>query len=127
MASNLDYLAPELKSLEEKVQAYLATEKEMAQAEIAATTLTQVPPAPTATATALGQRPAPGSFPQPADEAAHELQNLRDDLAAQRREILELLPVRDEWVKINLGYGPSRVGAFRAETPGTDYELRVVI
>ncbi|SEU07269.1 hypothetical protein [Hymenobacter actinosclerus] len=125
MASNLDYLAPELKPLEEKLQAYLESEKELAQAEIAATNLTQSPPP--APAVALGQRPAPGSFPQPTDEANNELQNLRDDLAVQRQAIIELLPVRDEWVKINLGYGPSRVGAFSVPAPGTGYELRVVI
>ncbi|OWP62555.1 hypothetical protein CDA63_13685 [Hymenobacter amundsenii] len=125
MASNLDYLAPELKPLEEKVQAYLESEKDMAQAEIAATTLTQGPPDPAAPM--LEQRPAPGSFPEPLDEAANKLQNLRDDLAAQRQEIIAMLPVLDEWVKINLGYGPSRVGAFREAAPGTGYELRVVI
>ncbi|NVO85895.1 hypothetical protein [Hymenobacter terrestris] len=125
MASNLDYLAPELKPLEEKLQAYLAAEKELTQAEIAATSLTQSPPP--APAAELGQRPAPGSFPQPADEAANELQNLRDDLIAQRQEIIALLPVRDEWVKVNLGYGPSRVGAFSVPAPGTGYELRLVI
>lgn len=125
MASNLDYLAPELKPLEEKLQAYLAAEKALSQAEIAATNLSQSPPP--APHTELGQRPAPGSFPEPADEAASELQNLRDDLAAQRQEIIDLLPVRDEWVKVNLGYGPSRVGAFGVPAPGTGYELRVVI
>lgn len=125
MASNLDYLAAELKPLEEKLQAYLAAEKELAQAEIAATNLTQSPPP--APNVELGQRPAPGSFPQPVDEASSELQNLRDDLVAQRQEIIDLLPTRDEWIKINLGYGPSRVGAFCVPAPGTGYELRVVI
>ncbi|WP_019948485.1 hypothetical protein [Hymenobacter aerophilus] len=125
MASNLDYLAPELKPLEEKLQAYLAAEKELAQAEIAATNVAlDPPPAP---AVALGQRPAPGSFPQPTAESGNELQNLRDDLAAQRQEIIGMLPVRDEWIKINLGYGPSRVGAFSVPAPGSGYELRLVI
>ncbi|SDY89462.1 hypothetical protein [Hymenobacter psychrophilus] len=125
MASNLDYLAAELKPLEEKLQAYLAAEKELEQAEIAATNLTQSPPPDPDVE--LGQRPAPGSFPQPVDEAANELQNLRDDLIAQRQEIIGLLPAHDEWIKINLGYGPSRVGAFSVPAPGTGYELRVVI
>ncbi|MCR5889666.1 hypothetical protein LRS06_18185 [Hymenobacter sp. J193] len=56
---------------------------------------------------------------------------MEEDLATLRREILTMLPVRDEWVKVNLGYGPSRVGAFRNEKFGTapdeeEYLLRVV-
>ena len=124
MASNLDYLAPELKPLEEKVTAYLQVEKDLAQAEIKATTLVQTPEtAPTE----FEQRPATGSYPQHTAEAANRLQNLRDDLHHLRQEILQMLPVRDEWVKLNLGYGPSRVGAFQLPAPATDFELRIVI
>ncbi|WP_426492400.1 hypothetical protein [Hymenobacter sp. 102] len=125
MASNLDYLDPALLPLEETVQAYLKTEKELAQAEIAAATITHSPPAPP-----FDQRPPAGSYPQEAEEAQLHLQNLRDDLVRLRQQVIQQLPVRDEWVKVNLGYGPSRVGAFRVETaseaaPG-GYELRVV-
>lgn len=124
MASNLDYLAPDLQPLEEKVQAYLKAEKDLAQAEIAATTLTH----PAAQEPEVfEQRPATGSYPQQTEEAANELQNIQDDLQRLRQEIIGLLPVRDEWVKVNLGYGPSRVGAFRTAAPHETYELRVVI
>ena len=124
MASNLDYLAPDLQPLEEKVQAYLKAEKDLAQAEIAATALTH----PTAhQPDAFDQRPATGNYPQHTEETANDLQNLQDDLTRLRREIIGLLPVRDEWVKVNLGYGPSRVGAFRTTASTEEYELRVVI
>ncbi|MFD2784622.1 hypothetical protein [Hymenobacter rubripertinctus] len=124
MASNLDYLAPELKPLEDQVTAYLQLEKDLAQAEITATTLTQMPEI---TPPGFDQRPATGSYPQHLVEAANRLQNLRDDLTHLRQQILQLLPVRDEWIKLNLGYGPSRVGAFRLPGPAADYELRIVI
>ncbi|RSK44425.1 hypothetical protein [Hymenobacter perfusus] len=124
MASNLDYLAPNLQPLEEKVQAYLKAEKDLAQAEIAATSLTH----PTAQETEpFEQRPPTGSYPQQTEEATNELHNIQDDLQRLRQEIIGLLPVRDEWVKVNLGYGPSRVGAFRTAAPDETYELRVVI
>ncbi|MBT9392868.1 hypothetical protein KLP40_06805 [Hymenobacter sp. NST-14] len=124
MASNLDYLAPELKPLEDKVTAYLQLEKDLAQAEIQATTLAQpAEPAPVV----FEQRSAAGSYPQQTAEAANRLQNLRDELTHLRQEILQLLPVRDEWIKLNLGYGPSRVGAFQLPAPATDFELRIVI
>ncbi len=53
----------------------------------------------------------------------------RNELTRLEQEIIALLPTRDEWVKVNLGYGPSRVGAWHV--PGTAttserYELRVV-
>lgn len=124
MASNLDYLAPDLKPLEEKVQAYLKAEKDLAQAEIAATSLTH-PAAPEPEP--FEQRPPTGSYPQQTEEATNELHNIQDDLQHLRQEIISLLPVRDEWVKVNLGYGPSRVGAFRTAAPDETYELRVVI
>ena len=117
MASNLDYLAPELKPLEEKVQAYLHTEKELAEAEITATTLAQAPAAPVSPV--FVQRPARRQLPpahrrscQPPPKPA------RRPRPAPGRNHLALLPVRDEWVKINLGYGPSRVGAFQRGGPG---------
>ncbi|RSK49040.1 hypothetical protein EI291_10820 [Hymenobacter rigui] len=128
MASNLDYLDPSLQSLEETLQAYLEAEKELSHAEIAATAATHTAPDST---TAFDQRPSTGSYPQHTEEAFQNLQNLRDDLARLREQVLQQLPVRDEWVKVNLGYGPSRVGAFRTNASGAasseTYELRVVI
>ena len=101
MASNLDYLNPALIPLEEKVNTYLETEKALRQA-------TQ------------GLAGAPS--PETPDE-------LRQRLADLEQDILALLPTRNEWVKVNLGYGPSRVGAWHVPaTAGAPehYELRVV-
>ncbi|UOQ99759.1 hypothetical protein MUN81_09730 [Hymenobacter sp. 5317J-9] len=106
MASNLDYLDPALVPLEEKVDAYLETEKAIQRA-IAV---------PQANASSTSQ-----------NEPAHSVEQLRQDLAHLEQEIIGMLPTRDEWLKVNLGYGPSRVGAWHI--PGTSperYELRVV-
>ena len=126
MAANLDYLDPTLIPLAEKIMTYLEAEKKLHRAHTAAINLRATPPPSEAE---FEQRPAAGSFDQPADEVAQRLENLRDDLAVLRREIIELLPVRNEFIKLNLGYGPSRVGAF--PTPGAPadkpaYELRIV-
>lgn len=126
MASNLDYLDPTLRPLEDKLQAYLRAEKEYQAAEVDVTNLTHEPsPAPAN----FEQRSVSGSYPQKAEEAQGNLENLRNDLALLRQEIIQMLPVRDEWVKVNLGYGPSRVGAFTLNSAGNEpeYELRVVI
>ncbi|MBC8085092.1 MAG: hypothetical protein H7Z21_17990, partial [Hymenobacter sp.] len=109
--------------------AFLAAEKELERAGIEASNLPLDKSREKAAASTFEQRPPTGSFDQQPDEVQHQLANLRDDLRLLRREIIGLLPARDEWVKVNLGYGPSRVGAFRvAGSPDEDpqYELRIV-
>ena len=126
MAANLDYLDPTLIPLAEKIMTYLEAEKELHRAHTAAINLRPAAPRPE---TEFEQRPATGSFDQPADEVAQRLENLRDDLAVLRGEIIGMLPVRNEFIKVNLGYGPSRVGAFHAPGAPADepvYELRIV-
>lgn len=51
------------------------------------------------------------------------------ELAKLEQEIIALLPTRDEWLKVNLGYGPSRVGAWQVPASATTperYELRII-
>lgn len=129
MASNLDYLSPSLLPLEEKAQAYVDAEASLRLAEI---NLHNEPGRQTQEAqatTQFAQRPAAGSLDQAHDELLLQVQNARDELAALHAELLSLLPARDEWVKINLGYGPSRIGAWHvpaAEGTPEHYQVRVV-
>ena len=130
MASNLDYLAPELQPLVEKVEAYLAAEKELQQLTIADRNEATHDANVAAAAAQFEQRPPTGSFDQHADELALKQQDAQENLHQLRQDIIGLLPTRNEWVKVNLGYGPSRVGAW--SVPSTDgagaehYEVRVV-
>ncbi|WP_375435209.1 hypothetical protein [uncultured Hymenobacter sp.] len=129
MSSNLNYLDPALQPLEDKIASYLAAEKELERAKIEAANLSATNAQETTSANGFEQRPPTGSYDQHPDEVQHQLENLRDDLVLLRREIIGMLPAHDEWVKVNLGYGPSRVGAFRiAGSPDEEpqYELRVI-
>ena len=126
MASNLDYLAPALEPLEEKVKAYLQAEESLRKARQAAVHEPRRAAGRAEAAAEFEQRPATGSFDQAADERRLQQQALRDDLDHLRQEIIALLPTRDAWVKVNLGYGPSRVGAWLVSGPPARYELRVV-
>ena len=126
MSTNLDYLNPNLLPLEDKVNAYLAAEKDLQRAQVEAVNLSSEQAQEAAAAQQFEQRSATGSFPQHAEELRQKRQNLQEDLARLRQEIIELLPVRDEWVKVNLGYGPSRVGAFLVPNSAGEYELRVI-
>ncbi|MBX0290093.1 hypothetical protein K3G63_06565 [Hymenobacter sp. HSC-4F20] len=127
MASNLTYLDPTLQPLADKVQLYLQKEKEFQRADVAATALTHhAEPAAQVDDASVSHHPSQ-------DEIRVRLQNLRQELDSLRQEVISLLPVRDEWVKINLGYGPSRVGAFTSASPDNQtthtsaLELRVVV
>ena len=130
MASNLDYLNPDLQPLVEKVEAYLAAEKDVQQLTIADRNEATHDADVAAAAAQFEQRPPTGSFDQHADELALKQQDAQDALASLRQDIIGLLPTRNEWVKVNLGYGPSRVGAWSVPSAdGTDaehYEVRVV-
>ncbi|QNH60813.1 hypothetical protein [Hymenobacter sediminicola] len=126
MSTNLDYLNPNLLPLEDKVNAYLAAEKDLQRAQVEAVNLSSEQIQEAAAAQQFEQRSATGSFPQHAEEVQQKLQNLHEDITRLRQEIIQLLPVRDEWVKVNLGYGPSRVGAFQVAGSAGDYELRVI-
>lgn len=129
MAVNLDYLDPNLHPLEAAVKAYLAAEEDLRKLQVAQRNEPLLDAEQAQAAADFEQRPPTGSYDQDEDEQAQEETDLRDDLRRLHQQVLDLLPVRDEWVKVNLGYGPSRVGAFRV--PATDgraeqFELRVV-
>ena len=126
MSTNLDYLNPDLLPLEDKVNAYLAAAKDLQRAQVEAASLSSEQAQEAAAAQQFEQRSATGSFPQHAEEVQQKRQNLQEDLTRLRQEIIQLLPVRDEWVKVNLGYGPSRVGAFQVPDSAGEYELRVI-
>lgn len=129
MASNLDYLSPSLQPLEEKAQAYVDAEAALRQAELALRNEPARQNQATQTVEQFEQRPPTGSFDQPHNELMHRIQSTRAELQTLHAELLNLLPARNEWVKINLGYGPSRIGAWHV--PATEgqpehYQVRVV-
>ncbi|MGI4734516.1 MAG: hypothetical protein ACRYG7_04985 [Janthinobacterium lividum] len=131
MASNLDYLNPDLQPLTEKVEAYLAAKEELRKLAIAERNEATHDADVAASAAEFEQRPPTGSFDQHADELDIEHQNAQDAVDQLSQDILALLPTRDEWVKVNLGYGPSRVGAWRVPnaegSQAEHYEIRVVM
>jgi hypothetical protein len=130
MASNLDYLDPALRPLEDKVEAYIAAKEDLRKLTIADRNEAAHNAAVAQSTEQFEQRPPTGSFDQHQDELDQQRQDAEEDLQRLAKEILALLPTRDEWVKVNLGYGPSRVGAWRvpnANNPQEEhYEIRIV-
>ncbi|OGX81305.1 hypothetical protein [Hymenobacter glacialis] len=120
MASNLDYLNPAYLPLEDKVNDFLETQKALSRAQVALKTA-QLPRQP--------QAPAASSYTRESNQLQQEAAGLQHKLDQLEREIIGMLPTRNEWLKVNLGYGPSRVGAWHI--PAQDgaaerVELRVV-
>ena len=114
MASNLDYLDPALLPLEGKVTAYLEAEKQLQRATAALSSETASQSAATPAAIDLTQ----------------DITRRRAQLGQLEQEIIGMLPTCDEWLKVNLGYGPSRVGAWHVPAQSgvpERYELRVVL
>ena len=130
MASNLDYLDPALQPLVDKVEVYLVAKEDLRKLTIAERNEPMHNAEAEKSAAEFEQRPPTGSFDQHHDELHQQHQDALDDLHRLEAEILHLLPTRDEWVKVNLGYGPSRVGAWRVPnaegTKEEHYEIRVV-
>ncbi|TVT39396.1 hypothetical protein FNT36_17230 [Hymenobacter setariae] len=130
MASNLDYLDPALQPLVDKVEAYLVAKEDLQKLTIATRNEPLHDAQVEQAATQFEQRPPTGSFDQHHDELVQQHQDALDDLHRLETDILGLLPTRDEWVKVNLGYGPSRVGAWRVPnaegSKEEHYEIRVV-
>lgn len=131
MASNLDYLNPDLQPLVQKVEAYVAAKEDLSKLAIADRNEALHDADVEKAAAEFEQRPPTGSFDQHHDELQQQRQDALDDLHRLEADILHLLPTRDEWVKVNLGYGPSRVGAWRVPnaegSTEEHYEIRVVI
>ncbi|WP_426059989.1 hypothetical protein [Hymenobacter sp. B1770] len=129
MASNLDYLDPALLPLEEKVNAYLESEKALQRAIAALKSTPLQEQEKAAASTEFVQRPPTGSYDHKTDELRQKIENLRSEQSQLEQEIIAMLPTRDEWLKVNLGYGPSRVGAWHvpaAQGQPERYELRIV-
>ncbi|MDJ0364186.1 hypothetical protein QMK33_03405 [Hymenobacter sp. H14-R3] len=131
MASNLDYLSPDLQPLVEKVEAYLVAKEDLRKLTVADLNEAAHDAAVATSAAEFEQRPPTGSFDQHADELAQRRLDAQADLNGLTQDIMALLPTRNEWVKVNLGYGPSRVGAWSVpnaqSTNAEHYELRVVM
>ena len=131
MASNLDYLDPNLQPLVRKVEAYLAAKEDLRKLTVADRNEATHDTAVAQSAQEFEQRPPTGSFDQHADELDQRRQDAQADLDQLAKDILTLLPARNEWVKVNLGYGPSRVGAWSVpnaqDSKAEHYEIRVVL
>ncbi|WP_276496413.1 hypothetical protein [Pontibacter litorisediminis] len=108
MENLIQYLDDSLVPLEQKVMEYLNLEKDIRKLEVDLLTKTRGPVEKAAenTATTLKETP-------PVTEG--QLQEMVQRLEELRQEIIQMLPEKNKFIEVNLGYGPSMVGYFTAD------------
>ncbi|GGG13357.1 hypothetical protein [Pontibacter amylolyticus] len=129
MENLIEYLDESLVPLEEKVKEYLHVERDIRLLEVELLSLQSMRPDFDPEQTMEQHL----KDAQPQNSLNDKEQKLKDLLAkykALQQEVIGMLPERDKFVELNLGYGPSMVGYFTVDpetrTPLEEPVLRVV-
>ncbi|SIT74399.1 hypothetical protein [Pontibacter indicus] len=129
MENLIDYLDESLVPLEEKVKEYLHVERDIRLLEVELLSLQSVRPD-----FDPEQRMEQQLTDQQSDNLLNDKEQKLKDLLQKykdlQQEVIGMLPERDKFVELNLGYGPSMVGYFTVDpetrTPLDEPVLRVV-
>ncbi|MCX2740277.1 hypothetical protein [Pontibacter anaerobius] len=108
MENLIQYLDESLVPLEEKVKEYLNLEKDIRKLEVDMLTKQRGPVEEAAENTATTLKDVPDVTPE-------QLQEMVQRLDMLRQEIIQMLPEKNKFIEVNLGYGPSMVGYFTAD------------
>ena len=129
MENLIEYLDESLVPLEEKVKEYLHVERDIRLLEVELLSLQSVRPDFDPEQTMEEQL----TDEQPKNSLNDKEQKLKELLEQYKnlqKEVIGMLPERDKFVELNLGYGPSMVGYFTVDpetrTPLEEPVLRVV-
>lgn len=129
MENLIEYLDESLLPLEEKVKEYLHIERDIRLLEVELLSLQSVKPDfdpeqhvehPFSNAQSTNTL----------NDKEQKLKDLLDKYKALQQEVIQMLPEKNKFVELNLGYGPSMVGYFTVDpetrTPLEEPVLRVV-
>ncbi|AKD05184.1 hypothetical protein POKO110462_21690 [Pontibacter korlensis] len=118
MENLIEYLDESLVPLEEKVKEYLNLEKDIRKLEVDILTKQK------------GKPLAQISEEKASDEDLEQLNKMLLRLNELRQEVVLMLPEKNKFIEVNLGYGPSMVGYFTIDhethQPLPEPVLRVV-
>lgn len=129
MENLIEYLDESLVPLEEKVKEYLHVERDIRLLEVELLSLQSMRPDfdPEQTMEQQLTDEQPQNSPNDKEQKLKDLLEKYKDL---QQEVIGMLPERDKFVELNLGYGPSMVGYFTVDpetrTPLEEPVLRVV-
>jgi hypothetical protein len=129
MENLIDYLDESLIPLEEKVKDYLHLERDIRLLEVELLSLQSMKPDFDPEHN-LENQFNDTQQDSPLNDKEQKMKELLDQHKALQQEVIAMLPDKDKFVELNLGYGPSMVGYFTVDpetrTPLEEPVLRVV-
>jgi hypothetical protein len=129
MENLIDYLDESLIPLEEKVKNYLHLERDIRLLEVELLSLQSMKPDFDPEHN-LENQFNDTQQDSPLNDKEQKMKELLDQHKALQQEVIAMLPDKDKFVELNLGYGPSMVGYFTVDpetrTPLEEPVLRVV-
>lgn len=114
MENLIAYLDESLIPLEQKIQEYLEVEKEIRLLEVKILTLQNKVAASDEPDQTEAQADI-GTEESELDQHQQLLENLLKRYQDLKQEVIEMLPEKNKFIEINLGYGPSMVGYFTVD------------
>jgi chromosome segregation ATPase len=122
MENLIEYLDQSLIPLEEKVKEYLHIEREIRLLEVELLSLQSIIPDFNPEEHSLEQSIERGQQDSTLNDKEQKLVELHDKYKQLQQEVIAMLPEKNKFVELNLGYGPSLVGYFTID-PETHISL----
>lgn len=130
MENLIEYLDESLIPLEEKVKEYLHIERDIRLLEVELLSLQSIKPDYDPEQQNLEQRVAAGQPSSTFNDKEQKMVEMLEQYKQLQQEVIDLLPEKNKFIELNLGYGPSQVGYFTTDpethVPLDEPVLRVV-
>ncbi|PRY09737.1 hypothetical protein CLV24_11876 [Pontibacter ummariensis] len=112
MENQTEFLSEPLAPLEDKIQAYLDTERDIRLLEVELLSLQSIKPDFVPDSNDMEKLIHSGKIEDKLNDKERRLAELMQQYRQLREEVIAMLPAQNTFYEINIGYGPSRVGYF---------------
>ncbi|WP_018479158.1 hypothetical protein [Pontibacter roseus] len=115
MENLIEYLDESLIPLEEKVKEYLHIERDIRLLEVELLSLQSIKPDFNPEQHSLEQSIEDGQRDSSLNDKEQKMVELLEQYRKLQDEVIAMLPEKNKFVELNLGYGPSQVGYFTVD------------
>ncbi|MDX5420141.1 MAG: hypothetical protein LPK09_13080 [Hymenobacteraceae bacterium] len=115
MENLIEYLDESLIPLEEKVKEYLHIERDIRLLEVELLSLQSIKPDFNPEQHSLEQSINQGQQASALNDKEQKMFELLEKYRQLQQEVIDMLPEKNKFVELNLGYGPSLVGYFTVD------------
>lgn len=115
MENLIEYLDETLIPLEEKVKEYLHIERDIRLLEVELLSLQSIKTDFDPEQQNLEQRMAAGQSTSTFNDKEQKMLEMLDTYKKLQQEVIDMLPGKNKFIELNLGYGPSQVGYFTVD------------